>query len=85
MEKKKKENPTKKLEEEFHDFQKQWNTQWNKFLTNDFSHLVAKVDTLVEQNVGIQQNMVTMEKNILKALGARAYDWVEKEVTKEGK
>ncbi len=67
-----------KLEGEFHDFQ----IEWKKFLENDFSHLVANVNTLVEQNKTIQQNMGIMEQNILKALGARAHNWVGKKVPK---
>jgi len=74
-------DPVKKLESEFHSFQ----VEWNKFLTNDFHHLVANVDTLVKQSDAIQQNMTSMEKkmtsmekNIIEALGARAYNWVPK-------
>jgi len=81
MEKKKTDNPTKKLETQFLAFQK----EWKKFLENDFSHLVSKVDTLVEQNGVIQQNMGTMEQNILRALGAQAYNWVNKEDPQKGK
>ena len=61
----------KKLEDEFHDFQK----EWKKFLANDFAHLATNVQTLVKQNETIQQDMKSMEKKILEALGARAYDW----------
>ena len=88
MDKEKNEDSVKKLEKEFHDFQK----QWVKFLTNDFHHLVVDVGglktdvgTLIKQNDGMQQNIKTMEKNILKALGARAYDWVGGKVPPEGK
>ena len=73
---KKKEAPTNKLEKEFHDFQK----EWQKFLANDFHHVAVNVHTLVKQNNAIQQNMGKMEKNILTALGARAYNWVGEKI-----
>jgi hypothetical protein len=71
MSEEKKEDPNKKLENEFRDFQK----EWKKFLTNDFQHLVTNVgiinthvDTLIKQNVKehseIQQGMELMQGNM---------------------
>jgi len=71
----KKEAPVEKLEQEFRDFQ----IEWKKFLTNDFQHLANDVGTLVQQNAVMQKNMSEMEKKILKALGAQAYDYVKNE------
>ena len=77
MSEEKKEDDSKQLVEEFRAFR----VEWKKFLTNSFRPLVVAVDalttdvdTLVKQNnkqhEGIQQGMVTMEKNILKMLKA---------------
>ncbi|MFC2058077.1 hypothetical protein ACFLTS_00335 [Chloroflexota bacterium] len=64
MEDKKKDEPIKKLESEFRDFQK----DWKNFLTNDFHHLVVNVDTLITQNNKqhdeIKQGMVLMQNNM---------------------
>ncbi len=83
---KKQGDPIKKLETEFLAFQK----EWKEFLANDFHHVAVNVDTLVkqnniiQQNIGtIQQNMDAMQKNILKALGTRAYNWVGGKVPKK--
>lgn len=72
-------DPVVKLEADFFAFQKQWEQQWKKFLENDFTHLVDDVKLLVKQNKNIQKNVGVMEKRILDALGARAYNWVPKE------
>ena len=64
MEKKKNEKKNevsvKKLESEFHDFQK----EWQEFLTNDFHHLVINVNTLVKQNDGMRQDITKLSQNI---------------------
>ncbi len=68
----KKEEAIKELEKELRDFQKQWGKQWEKFLTNDFQHLVEKVDNLttniggiIKQNNATQRKLGTLEKNLL--------------------
>ena len=62
----------KKLEGEVLAFQKQWIAQWETFLTNDFVHLLEKVDALtanvggvIQQNKVMQRKMGILEKNIL--------------------
>lgn len=60
MDKKKNEDSIKKLEVEFHDFQK----EWKKFLANDFRHLTENVNKLTE-NVGklVEQSTIHQESN----------------------
>ena len=81
MEDKKKVEPIVKLEKKIDSLEE----KFDDFLNNHFAHLAEDVTnlksngaTLINQNKAMQQNMVTMERNILKALGARAYDWVNK-------
>ncbi len=76
VDEKKKEDPIKKLEKEFRDFQKQWGEQWEKFLTNDFSHLVAdvgainmRIGTLIDQNVKEHAEMYECIEIMLKNEG----------------
>ena len=68
MSEEKKESSIEKLESEVLDFQKQWIEQWQKFLTNDFHHLVEDVTTLIKQNdkqhTELQQGMEIMSKDI---------------------
>ena len=71
MTEEKKEDSVEKLEKKIDSLE----GKFDNFLTNHFAHLVENVETLMEQNTGIKQSMEAMEKNILKALGARAYDW----------
>ena len=82
MVEKKNKDPIYKLGIEFLAFQ----LEWKKFLTNDFQHLVANVDTLttnvdtlVKQSNGIKQNIEEMEGKILKALGVRAHNFVKQQ------
>ena len=62
MEKKKKEVSVEKLEEKFDSLE----GKFDNFITNHFAHLVKDVSILVEQNGVMQQNMVTMKKDILR-------------------
>jgi chemotaxis regulatin CheY-phosphate phosphatase CheZ len=53
-----------KLEKEFKDFKK----EWENFRTNDFRHLVANVDNLIEENNKqhheINADMMTIMKSM---------------------
>ena len=78
MVEKKKEDPIKKLEKEFQEFQK----EWKKFLTNDFHRLVVDVGTLIKQNGkehdGIQQNIVII-KNCMDAMNEGILTLIKRE------
>jgi len=61
---KQKEDPIKKLEEEFHDFQEQWNKQWNEFMANDMKHLTDNVSILIGRSVALENSIPAIEKSI---------------------
>jgi len=63
-----KEDSIKKLEKEFGDFQKEWQKEWQKFRTNDFHHLVSKVDGLADSVAVFIARDVASDASI-KALG----------------